>query len=90
MDEEKSGLMEALHRRISLTESQSRDLDLGLSSRELNLLLFVIQTFYIVNPSGMYKGEFIEPAREGVVLYQKVTFEGCKRIMKSLRISLKV
>jgi len=89
MDEDKEGIMEALSRRVHLTREQRRALELGLSSRDLNLLLFVIQAFYIINPSGLYKGFIIEPVREDVMFGDRVTFEGCKMILKALGISTK-
>ena len=87
MDENKEGIMDALKKKVYLTEDQSRILEEKLASKELNLLLFVIQAFYILNPSGMYKGFIIEPTREDVMYNNKVTFEGCKLILKALRIS---
>jgi len=87
MDEDKEDIMDALKKRVYLTEDQSRILEEKLASKELNLLLFVIQAFYILNPSGMYKGFIIEPTREDVMYNNKVTFEGCKLILKALRIS---
>jgi len=87
MDEDKEGIMEALGRRVYLTREQRRALERSLSSRELNLLLFVIQAFYLLNPSGLYKGLIIEPTKEDVMLGDKATFEGCKMILKALGIS---
>lgn len=87
MDEDKEGIMESLKKKVHLTKSQSDALERELSSKELNLLIFVVQTFYILNPSGMYRGRIIEPAREDVMWGDKVTFEGCKMILKALRIS---
>jgi len=87
MDEDKEGIMEALRKRVYLTEDQSRILEERLTSKELNLLLFVIQAFYILNPSGMYRDFIIEPTREDVMYGDKATFEGCKLILKALRIS---
>jgi len=87
MDEDKEGIMEALGRRVYLTREQRRSLERSLSSRELNLLLFVIQAFYLLNPSGLYKGLIIEPTKEDVMLGDKATFEGCKMILKALGIS---
>ena len=87
MDEDKEGIMEALGKRVHLTRDQRRALELGLSSKDLNLLLFVIQTFYIINPSGLYKGFIIEPVREDIMFGDKITFEGCKMILKALGIS---
>jgi hypothetical protein len=86
MDEDKEGIIEALSKRVYLTRAQRKALERGLSSKDLNLLLFVIQAFYILNPSGLYKGLIIEPAREDVMIGDKVTFEGCKMILKSLGI----
>lgn len=88
MDEDKEGIMESLSKRVYLTRVQRKALEKGLSSRDLNLLLFVIQAFYILNPSGLYKGLIIEPLREEVMAGDKVTFEGCKMILKSLGISI--
>ncbi|MEM2889624.1 MAG: hypothetical protein QXI71_06355 [Candidatus Bathyarchaeia archaeon] len=87
MDEEKKGLMEALRERVHLTEFQSRRLEKVLTSRDLNLLLFVVQAFYILNHSGLYKGYIIEPTREEVMWGNKATFEGCKLILKALQVS---
>lgn len=87
MDDDKEGIMEALSKRVYLTRAQRRALERGLSSRDLNLLLFVIQAFYVLNPSGLYKGLIIEPTREDVMVGDKVTFEGCKMILKALGIS---
>ncbi|MEM3193959.1 MAG: hypothetical protein QXH97_03125, partial [Candidatus Bathyarchaeia archaeon] len=87
MDEDKEGIMEALSKRVYMTRAQRMALERHLSSRDLNLLLFVIQAFYILNPSGLYKGLIIEPVREDVMVGDKVTFEGCKMILKALGIS---
>jgi len=88
MDEERKGIMEALQERIQLTEAQSRMMERNVSSKDLNLLLFVIQTFYLINPSGMYKGFVIEPTRDEVMRRDKITFEGCKIILKALNVSI--
>ncbi len=87
MDEEKKGIIEALRERIQLTEEQSRVLERTLSSRDLNLLLFVIQAFYLLNPTGLYKGLVIEPTRDEVVWGNKVTYEGCRNVLKALLIT---
>jgi len=47
-----------------------------------NYLLFVVQAFYILNRSGL-KRLIIEPTRE-VMWRDKVTYEGCKKILKAL------
>lgn len=87
MDEQKEGIMESLRKRVHLTDAQSRALEENLTSKQLNLLLFVIQAFYLLNPSGTYKNFILEPTREDVMHGDKVTFEGCKMILKALRIS---
>lgn len=87
MDEERKGLMEALRERIQLTDQQSRLLEQTCSSRDLNLLLFVAQAFYIINPSGMYKGMVIEPTRDEVMHGEKISYEGCRAILKALYLS---
>ena len=87
MDEDKEGIMDALKKRVHLNERQSRMLEENLTSKQLNLLLFVIQAFYILNPSGLYKDLIIEPTREDVMYGDKITFEGCKMILEALRIS---
>ncbi len=87
MDEQKEGIMEALRKRVHLTEAQSRALEENLTSRQLNLLLFVIQAFYLLNPSGTYRDFILDPTREDVIYGDKATFEGCKMILRALRIS---
>ncbi|MEM1602385.1 MAG: hypothetical protein QXF59_03360 [Candidatus Bathyarchaeia archaeon] len=87
MDEDKEGIMENLRKRVHLTKAQYKALERYLSSKDLNLLLFVIQAFYMLNPSGLYKGLIIEPARDDVMADGKVTFKGCKMILKALGIS---
>jgi hypothetical protein len=84
MDDERKGIMEALRERIQLTDQQSRFLEQIYSSRDLNLLLFVAQAFYLLNHSGMYKGMVVEPTRDEVVWGQKITYEGCRTILETL------
>jgi hypothetical protein len=84
MDEERKGLMEALRERVQLTDQQSRFLEQNFSSRDLNLLLFVAQAYYLLNPSGMYKGMVVEPTRGEVVWGEKISYEGCRTILKTL------
>jgi len=87
MDEEKGGIIDALAKRVYLNESQKTSLECGLSSKDLNLLLFVLQAFYLLNPSGLYNGFVIEPLGQDIVCGDKATFEGCKSILKALDIS---
>jgi len=88
MDEEKEGIMDALAKRVHLTEAQKRGLERGLTGKDLNLLLFVLQAFYLLNPSGLYKGFVIEPTVGDIVYGDKATFEGCKSILRALGISI--
>ena len=87
MDEEKEGIMDALAKRVHLNEAQKRVLERRLTGKDLNLLLFVLQAFYLLNPSGLYKGFVIEPTVGDIVYGDKATFEGCKSILKALDIS---
>jgi hypothetical protein len=84
MDDEKKGIMEALREKIQLTDQQSRFLEQNYLSRDLNLLLFVAQAFYLLNHSGMYKGMIVEPTRDDVVWGQKITYDGCRTILETL------
>jgi len=84
MDEEKGGIMEALAERVWLDERLARYLESRYASRQLNYLLFVLQTFYIVNMGGVYKGSLIIPLRDSVVKGDKVTPEGLQLVLRAL------
>ncbi|MGQ9479425.1 MAG: hypothetical protein ACUVQ0_05315 [Thermoproteota archaeon] len=84
MDEEEEGILESLRKRCTLSPEIERRLMEKLTSKQLNLLIFVIQAFYIVNIGGMYKGLIIYPKREAVMTGQKVSEEGLKLILKAL------
>jgi len=86
MDEEKGGIIEALRKRIHLTEEEGKALERRLTSKELNILLFVVQAFYVLNTSGTYKGRVLYPTREDVVRGDKVSSQGCKMILRALGI----
>jgi len=88
MDEEKHGLLEALNKRVSLSHEDSQAVERPLSSRELNLLLFVIQAFYITSLSGLYKGKVIYPVRRDVVRGAKATLEGLKHVGRALGVHI--
>ncbi len=64
---------------LGVMDEEGRTLERRLTSKELNLLLFVVQAFYILNASGTYKGRVLYPAREDVVLGDKVSFQVAKR-----------
>lgn len=86
MDDDKEGVLEALRKRTLLTEDELTQLERKLTSRQLNTLLFVIQVFYIVNISGLYKGRMIYPCRDDIVKNNRVTAEGVKMILGALGI----
>ncbi|MBS7609867.1 hypothetical protein KEJ19_04785 [Candidatus Bathyarchaeota archaeon] len=88
MDEEKEGIMEALSKRVALTEEERHELERSLKSSQLNTLLFVIQAFYIINLGGLYKGRIIYPARDDVMRGGIVTAEGLRKIARALGIHI--
>ena len=86
MDDDREGALEALRKRTLLTEDELKQLERKLTSRQLNTLLFVIQVFYIVNVSGLYKGRMIYPCRDDIVRDNRVTSEGVKMVLRALGI----
>lgn len=88
MDEDKEGAIEALRKRTLLSEYELKQLERRATSRQLNILLFVIQLFYLANPSGFYKGRIIYPCRDEAVRDGKVTAESIKQILKILGIHI--
>lgn len=86
MDEDKESIAESLGKRCAISFRTGRSLLEKLTSRQLNFLIFVIQAFYIVNVTGMYKGLIIYPKRELVVTGQKITEEGLRQILKALEL----
>lgn len=88
MDEDKEGVMEALAKRTLLTEDELELLERRLTSRQLNTLLFVIQVFYMVNLSGLYKGRLIYPCRDDIVRNNRVTSQGVRMVLKALGIRM--
>ncbi len=87
MDEDREGIYEAFKKRVWLSEEDLKKLD-RLSSRQLNALLFVIQTFYIVNVSGLYKGRLIYPLRGKVMREGKLTKRGLVLVARELGMDL--
>ena len=87
MDESKEGAEQALLRRTNLSIKEVRALVNAISSKELNLLLFALQTFYISNPSGMYKGRIIIPSRDEVLTKGKASKNGLRLLMRELNIT---
>lgn len=87
MDEDPRGLIESLMARIDIDEHEAELLEKLYTAKQLNMLLFAIQVFYIANPSGYYKGFLIYPLREKVVGPSgKVTREGLSLLLRSLGI----
>ncbi len=69
-------------------ESKSRDVVETINNlpwRLAALTLFVLQAFYIVNPSGLYKGFFIDPPREYVMNGFKARFSGLLVLINRLK-----
>jgi len=86
MDEEAGGIDESLRMRVWLDDISAKKLESALGSRQLNYLIFALQTFYIINPSGMYKSMFILLSREAVLRGEKATIEGVHLILRALDI----
>jgi len=84
MDEDKESIAESLRKRCAISFRTERQLLEKLTSKQLNMLIFVVQVFYIINIGGMYKGLIIHPERGSVVSGQKVTEEGLRQILKAL------
>lgn len=57
----------------------------SLPWKTVALLLFTIQSLYIINSSGLYKGYKIHPPRETVVVSNKVSFNGLLQVLIHLR-----
>ncbi len=56
----------------------------NLDWRRAAILLFTIQSLYIINPSGLYKGFILEPPREKVVYWYRVLPQGLIILAKEL------
>jgi hypothetical protein len=86
MDEEAGGIDESLRKRVWLDDISAKKLESALSSSQLNYLIFVLQTFYIINPSGLYKSMFLIPSREAIMEGERATIEGVRSILRALDI----
>lgn len=84
MDEDPEGILESLRKRTWLNEKETRELMERYTARKINLLIFILQTFYLINPSGLYKGLLLEPSADEVVSKGKATKTGLMRIIKEL------
>lgn len=89
MDDDPTGIKESMMRRVRISEEEYKVLARSLSSQQLNLLIFVLQAFYIMNPSGLYKGYMLDPPRDDIVRgFSTITFEGVKKVAKALGFKL--
>ncbi len=87
MDESKEGAIESLRKRVNISERDLKFIEAHLSARDINLLVFAIQVFYLSYPSGLYRNLLVIPTREEVVGPDgKVTREGLIKIMSALGI----
>jgi len=85
MDETPELLEKSILKRVNISWKDLRGLESNYTTRQLNLLIFVIQVFYLANISGMYKNRVIVPLREEVVGSDgRITKEGLVKIIKSL------
>lgn len=85
MDEDSIGLEKSLLKRINISREKVLKIIKDYTARQLNLLIFVIQVFYLSNYSGMYKNRLIIPLRDEVVgLNGKITENGLRKIIKAL------
>ncbi len=85
MDETPELLEQSILRRVEISPEDLRKLESAYTTRQLNLLVFVIQVFYLANVSGLYKNRLIVPLRDEVVGPSgKVTREGLVKIIRSL------
>ena len=85
MDESKEGAIESLKMRANLTEKDVKFIEQNFTSRDINLLVFVIQVFYSPTSPGLYRNLLVIPTRDEVVGSDgKVTREGLVKIMRAL------
>ena len=85
MDETPELLEKSILKRVNISWKELRGLESSYTTRQLNLIVFVIQVFYLANVSGMYKNRVIIPLREEVVGSDgRVTKEGLIKIIRSL------
>ena len=85
MDETPELIEISFLKRVNISREDYRKLERNYTSRQLNLLIFVIQVFYFANLSGLYKNRLIIPLREEVVgVDGRITKEGLMKIIRSL------
>jgi len=84
MDEDKDSVEKSLRKVCSITQEQLEELEEELSNREINLLIFVIQAFYVANVGGIYKDILVVPLREEIMEGNKVTYQGLIKLARVL------
>ncbi|MEM1768506.1 MAG: hypothetical protein QXH77_04015 [Desulfurococcaceae archaeon] len=57
----------------------------GLPWKTVALLLFIVQSLYIVNTTGLYKGYRLYPPRDSIVVSFKISFNGLLILLTYLR-----
>lgn len=88
MDEDQESVKMSLLRVAHLNEEQLIFIERKLKSSEINYLVFVLQTFYVLNEAGLYKNLIIIPKRDDVMRGRKATFEGLLAVSEALGISI--
>lgn len=84
MDEDPSSLRESLKVRVAANKKEVERIEMRLTASQLNYLIFVLHTFYIVNVGGLYKGRILTPPRELIVHGNKASFQGLRLLAKAL------
>jgi len=85
MNEDPRGVIESLLKRVNISPEEAARLEEMYTTRQLNLLIFAIQLFYISTVTNYYKGFIIIPLREEVVGRDgKITRRGLSEIIRSL------
>ena len=84
MDSESTSIRESLSARVIVEEKEISQIERSLTSSHINYLIFVVQTFYLINPGGLYKGDLLIPSREAIICGSKATFTGLIILAKSL------
>jgi hypothetical protein len=84
MDEDRISVEASLRKICTLSDEELEEIENRLSSKEINLLIFLIHAFYIADLSGLYKDNLIAPSREEIMVGGKVTFEGLKKLARAL------
>lgn len=85
MDETPERLRRSIITRVNLSSKDLAKLEASYTSRQLNLLIFTIQVFYLSGSGGIYKGKVVVPLWEEVIGRDgRVTKEGLIKIIKSL------